>query len=150
MFHESGECRIKSKGDGTGDNIGQNAAPINRIYLTNPYSNKPIHVGVGDVQIWDGVPSTLAPTTSQSASVPTARARQTIKGTPRADTLGGGAGNDTIGGSRGGIRITGGQGDDIPTDGQNYDTLVFATRDDADRITDFVYDPDELHMVGMV
>ncbi len=28
--------------------------------------------------------------------------------------------------------------------------MVFATRDDADRITDFVHDHDELHMVGMV
>ncbi len=43
--------------DHTGDNIGQNNAPIDRIFLGNPYSNKHIDIWLDDVQIWDGVPS---------------------------------------------------------------------------------------------
>ncbi|MEZ0168135.1 hypothetical protein [Microvirga sp. TS319] len=65
-----GETWLKINGetvlDHTGDNIGVNNAPINRIFLGNPYSNNPIDVWLDDVQIWDGVPSgktgTPAPT----------------------------------------------------------------------------------------
>jgi hypothetical protein len=47
--------------DHTGDNIGVNNAPINRIFLGNPYANKPVDVWIDDVQIWDGVPTVTSP-----------------------------------------------------------------------------------------
>jgi Ca2+-binding RTX toxin-like protein len=43
--------------DHTGDNIGINDAPINRIFLGNAYGSSPIDIWVDNVQIWDGVPS---------------------------------------------------------------------------------------------
>jgi hypothetical protein len=43
--------------DHTGDNIGVNNAPIDRIFLANPYASKPIDIYVDNIQIWDGVPS---------------------------------------------------------------------------------------------
>ena len=43
--------------DHTGDNIGVNNAPIDRIFLANAYGSKPIDVWVDDIQIWDGAPA---------------------------------------------------------------------------------------------
>ena len=57
--------------DHTGDNIGVNNAPINRVFMGNPYANNPIDVWLDDVQIWDGVPSgtTQMPSGSSATSI---------------------------------------------------------------------------------
>ncbi len=47
--------------DHTGDTIGVNGAPINRIFLANPYGNVPVDILVDDIEIWDGVPTGPAP-----------------------------------------------------------------------------------------
>jgi hypothetical protein len=57
----NGEVWLKVNGqtvfDHVGDNIGVNNAPIDRIFIANPYSNKPISLYVDDIQVWDGVPA---------------------------------------------------------------------------------------------
>jgi hypothetical protein len=42
--------------DHSGDNIGVNNAPINRIFLATSYGSAPFGVWVDDIQIWDGAP----------------------------------------------------------------------------------------------
>lgn len=41
----------------TGDTIGVNQAPIDRIFVASPYSSGPMDMLVDDVQVWDGPPS---------------------------------------------------------------------------------------------
>jgi hypothetical protein len=43
--------------DHTGDNIGVNNAPIDRIFLANSYASRPVDVWVDDIQIWEGQPT---------------------------------------------------------------------------------------------
>ncbi|WP_414475149.1 hypothetical protein [Microvirga sp. M2] len=110
--------------DHTGDNIGVNNAPINRILMGNPYANKPIDTWLDDVQIWDGVPSATASTPPS----PT--------GPSGGDKTTGTSGNDIIYARGANSILTGGAG---------RDTFVFnATvirEGGADTITDF--DPND-------
>lgn len=43
--------------DHTGDNIGVNNDPIDRIFLANAYGSKPVDIWVDDLEIWDGAPA---------------------------------------------------------------------------------------------
>ena len=62
----NGETWLKVNGqtvfDHTGDNIGVENDPINRIFLANSYSNAPLKVLVDDLQVHDGVPATTSTT----------------------------------------------------------------------------------------
>jgi Ca2+-binding RTX toxin-like protein len=75
------------------------------------------------------------------------------------DTLYGGAGNDWLSGGAGNDRLTGGEGKDTLTGGANSDTFVFnstadsaltslllATIDSVDTITDFVHGVDKIDL----
>jgi hypothetical protein len=105
--------------DHTGDNIGANNAPVNRVFLGNPYANKPIDVWLDDVQIWDGVPSAPAPAPAPSPA-------------PSGKTITGTLGNDTLIGT---------DGSDVMTGGGGYDIFVFDSSSvhtgGIDKITDF-------------
>ncbi len=59
--------------DHSGPNIGVYNLPITRIMLANNYSNgrMPAYQWVDDVEIWDGVPSSSAPTTPPTPTTPT-------------------------------------------------------------------------------
>ena len=52
--------------DHTGDTIGVNNAPVDRIFVANPYSNKPMDMLVDDIQVQDGT-SSAAPAASSAA-----------------------------------------------------------------------------------
>ena len=55
--------------DHTGDTIGVDNDQINRIFLANAYSNKPMDMWLDDVQVWDGTPTgTTAPATPPSGT----------------------------------------------------------------------------------
>ena len=64
--------------DHTGDNIGVNNAPIDRIFLGTSYGSKPYDVWIDDIQIWDGVPTDggalPSPAPSPSPTPPTSGA----------------------------------------------------------------------------
>jgi hypothetical protein len=42
--------------DHTGTTIGQNAAPINRLFISGAYANFPVQTHIDDFEIWDKVP----------------------------------------------------------------------------------------------
>lgn len=42
--------------DHTGTTIGQNAAPINRLFISGAYANFPVQMHIDDFEIWDKVP----------------------------------------------------------------------------------------------
>lgn len=56
--------------DHTGDTIGVNGSPIDRIFVTNPYSDKPMDVLVDDIQVWDGIPGPFLDAPSVPGSTP--------------------------------------------------------------------------------
>lgn len=42
--------------DHTGTTIGENAAPINRLFISGAYANYPVQMHIDDFEIWDKVP----------------------------------------------------------------------------------------------
>jgi len=76
--------------DHVGDNIGQNNAPIDRIFLASPYSNKPVDMLVDNVQVWDGIPAS-SQTSPPAQSSPDSAAPSTPVTAPATNTLGSGA-----------------------------------------------------------
>ncbi|HWX47232.1 MAG TPA: carbohydrate-binding domain-containing protein [Roseomonas sp.] len=72
----NGQVWLKVNGqtvfDHVGDTIGQNNAPIDRIFLASPYSNTPADMLVDNVQVWDGLPSSTSSSPPPAATTPTA------------------------------------------------------------------------------
>jgi len=103
--------------DHTGDNIGVNNAPIDRIFIGNPYSSKPIDVWLDDVQIWDGVPSaparTPAPPSADGNAIPGTNGVSNPTSPSGTDRSSGSDGNDTIYARGGNEILIGGAGRDI-------------------------------------
>jgi len=71
-----GETVLKVDGqvvfDHTGDTVGVNNAPVNRIFVASPYSNKPMDMLVDNVQVRDGMPDATSPAVASAAAVSTA------------------------------------------------------------------------------
>lgn len=67
-----GRAMLKVNGqtvfDQTGDTIGVNGAPIDRIFVANPYSGTPMEMLVDDVQVWDGLPDSSGAAASTPAA----------------------------------------------------------------------------------
>ncbi|WP_202396963.1 carbohydrate-binding domain-containing protein [Teichococcus coralli] len=96
----NGEVWLKINGqtvfDHVGDNIGQNNAPIDRIFLASPYSNKPVDMLVDNVQVWDGIPDSntsapVAPTTPPASSGTGASPGASPGSSPATATVGSGS-----------------------------------------------------------
>jgi len=67
-----GEAVLKVDGqvvfDHTGDTVRVNNAPVNRIFVASPYSNKPMDMLVDDVQVRDGMPDATSPAVASAAA----------------------------------------------------------------------------------
>lgn len=70
--------------DHTGDTVGVNGAPINRIFIAGPYASAPMDMLVDDVQVWDGIPGPFVEASSPAKGTPASQpATDTATGTLR-------------------------------------------------------------------
>lgn len=80
----SGRAMLKVNGqtvfDHTGDTIGVNGAPIDRIFLASPYSDTPLDMLVDDVQVWDGLPGSSGAAASTSTAGGTSAGGASVSG----------------------------------------------------------------------
>lgn len=131
--------------DHTGDNIGVNNAPIDRIFIGNPYSNKPIDVWLDDVQIWDGVPTAAArtpePPSADEKAITGTNGANTPTVSPAINPTAGNSGNDVIYARNMNEILTGGAGRDIFV----FDAKTIRAGG-TDRITDFNPDDDTIDL----